>query len=106
MAMTLTVSSALADPSQLPVARVEPVTDTYFGETLTDRYRWMENDHDPDWIPFLETQNRHTRAVLDALPGRSALLKRIEHLSGDVAVSLCVGSISRRTWPSSWTNNL
>jgi len=86
VAMTLTVSSALADPSQLPVARVEPVTDTYFGETLTDRYRWMENDHDPDWIPFLETQNRHTRAVLDALPGRSALLKRIEHLSGDVAL--------------------
>lgn len=31
-----------------PVARIEIVRDTYFGETLADPYRWMENDKDPD----------------------------------------------------------
>ena len=36
-----------------PVARVEVVRDTYFGETLSDPYRWMENDKDPEWLPFL-----------------------------------------------------
>jgi prolyl oligopeptidase len=66
-----------------PVARIDVVHDTYFGETLSDPYRWMENSKDPEWLPFLKGQNDRTRAVLDALPGRAALLKRIEQLSGD-----------------------
>src|SRR5438045_342379 len=33
-----------------PVARMEVVHDTYFGETLDDPYRWMENDKDPEWL--------------------------------------------------------
>jgi prolyl oligopeptidase len=66
-----------------PVARVEVVTDTYFGETLKDPYRWMENAADPDWLPYLKGQNEHTRAILDALPMRATLLKRIQQLSGD-----------------------
>ena len=66
-----------------PVARIEVVHDTYFGETLSDPYRWMENSKDPDWLPYLKGQNDHTRAVIDALPGRAALLKRIGQLSGE-----------------------
>lgn len=66
-----------------PVARVEPVTDTHFGEAVTDRYRWMENDKDPDWRPFLEQQNAHARGVLNTLPRRAALHRRIAQLSGD-----------------------
>src|SRR5215470_241882 len=69
-----------------PVARVAPVTDTHFGEAVTDPYRWMENDKDPDWLPFLKGQNDHARAVLDALPGRDALLNRIKELSGDITL--------------------
>jgi prolyl oligopeptidase len=70
-----------------PVARVDVVHDTYFGETLSDPYRWMENDKDPDWLPFLKGQNAHARAVLDALPNRAALLKRIQQLSGDTVAT-------------------
>jgi prolyl oligopeptidase len=69
-----------------PVARLDPVTDTYFGEQVVDRYRWMENDKDPAWLPYLKAQNDHTRAILDALPNREAMLKRIQQLSGDLAV--------------------
>jgi prolyl oligopeptidase len=68
-----------------PVARVAVVKDTYFGETLGDPYRWMENDKDPEWLPFLKGQNTHARAVLDRIPGRDRLLRRIEQLSGDAA---------------------
>src|SRR5246127_3445049 len=70
-----------------PVARVAVVKDTYFGETLGDPYRWMENDKDPEWLPFLKGQNAHARAVLDALPGRRRLLERIQQLSGDTAAT-------------------
>src|SRR6202162_1772891 len=47
----------------------------------------MENDKDPDWLPFLTGQNEHTRAVLNTTPGREQLLKRIEQRSGDAAAT-------------------
>jgi len=71
----------------LPVARVEVVKDTYFGETLSDPYRWMENSKDPDWLPFLKAENEHARAILDALPSRAGFLKRITQLTGETAVT-------------------
>lgn len=70
-----------------PVARVDVVRDTYFGETLSDPYRWMENDKDPEWLPFLKGQNDHARAILDALPTRAGLLERIQQLSGDAVAT-------------------
>src|ERR1022692_3097046 len=70
-----------------PVARIEIARDTYFGETLSDPYRWMENDKDAEWLPFLRGQNDHTRAVLDALPFRESLLKRIRQLSADTVLT-------------------
>jgi prolyl oligopeptidase len=70
-----------------PVARVAIVKDTYFGETLSDPYRWMENDQDPEWLPFLKGQNAHARALLDRIPGRERLLKRITQLSADTAIT-------------------
>src|SRR5213076_2042283 len=59
------VASASVRIPPAPVARVDIVKDTYFGETLSDPYRWMENDKDREWLPFLKGQNEHTRAVLD-----------------------------------------
>ena len=70
-----------------PVARIDIVRDTYFGETLSDPYRWMENDKDRDWLPFLQGQNRHARAILDRLPDRAALLARIQRVSGDTVLT-------------------
>ena len=66
---------------------MEIVRDTYFGETLSDPYRWMENDKDTEWLPFLRGQNDHTRAVLDALPFRESLLQRIRQLSADTVLT-------------------
>jgi prolyl oligopeptidase len=83
------VSAAGAIPPA-PVARVAVVKDTYFGETLSDPYRWMENDKDAEWLPFLKGQNAHARAVLEAIPGRAGLLKRIQQLSGNTALTRAV----------------
>ena len=77
----------LSDAPAAPVARVEPVSDTYFGETITDNYRWMENPKDPDWLPFLEGQNKHTRGIIDAIPGRDKLLSRIKEVTGDIVAT-------------------
>ncbi len=85
--LALAVAAAPSAVPPAPVARIAVVSDSYFGETLRDPYRWMENDQEPDWLPFLEAQDAHTRAVLDAIPGRAALLTRIERLSGDAALT-------------------
>jgi prolyl oligopeptidase len=83
-----TVAAASADViPPAPVARIAVVSDVYFGETLRDPYRWMENDKDPDWLPFLKGQNLHARAVLGRIPGRERLLERIQQLSGDAALT-------------------
>jgi len=97
-------STALAQTAQTPaipaapVARVEPVTDTYFGERVVDRYRWMESGEDPDWLPFMKGQGAHARAALAALPGREALLARIQALSGDIAVPAQLAMAGGRTF--------
>src|ERR1700722_3080291 len=87
-AVAATTGSPTIPPA--PIARIEPVEDTYFGETLIDPYRWMENDKDHDWLPFLKGQNDHTRAVLDRIPGRAALAQRIQQLSGDSVTTRAV----------------
>lgn len=68
------------------VARVEPVTETYFGTAVTDPYRWMENPEDKDWEPFMKSQAGHARQVLDGIPGRAALAKRVGGLAGDLEI--------------------
>ncbi len=75
-----------------PRARVAVVHDTYFGETLSDPYRWMENDKDPDWLLYLKAENDRTRVVLDQLSTRAGLLKRIQQLSGD---TVATGKVQR-----------
>jgi len=77
------LSAATRTLTKPPAARADVVHDTYFGETVDDPYRWMENDKDPGWLQFLKAEKDYTRAVLDKLPGRDALLKRIQQLSGD-----------------------
>lgn len=64
-----------------PAARIEPVSETHWGEVIVDPYRWMENPEDPDWLPFMRGQAAYARGVLDAAPGRAALARRIATLS-------------------------
>ena len=66
-----------------PVARVEVVQDTYFGTTIEDPYRWLEEWQSPEARAWLDAQGAHARTYLDALPQRGALLDRIAGL-GDV----------------------
>lgn len=70
-----------------PVARVEPVTETFFGQSVTDPYRWMETPTDPDWEPFMRGNAAHARATFDAIPGRTAQLERIAALTGSNATA-------------------
>src|SRR6202011_5187738 len=64
-----TAAAAALPPA--PSAQRVPVTDTYFGTSVVDPYRWMETGG-PDFQAFLKAHNDRTRAVLDSIPGRAA----------------------------------
>src|ERR1700740_658305 len=63
-----------------PVAPVRPVTDNYFGTTVTDNYRWMEDLKSPEGQKWMKGQAAYTKDYLNKLPERDALVKRIEAL--------------------------
>ncbi|HET9405855.1 MAG TPA: prolyl oligopeptidase family serine peptidase [Candidatus Sulfotelmatobacter sp.] len=63
-------------PAKPPVAPVHPVTDDYYSTKIVDNYRYMENLKDPEVQQWMREQAGYTRAALDSLPGRSALLTR------------------------------
>lgn len=65
----------------VPATPKRPVTDTYCGISVTDDYRWLEKGDDPEVRQWSERQNEQTRAVLDKLPNREELTKRLEQLN-------------------------
>jgi prolyl oligopeptidase len=73
-----------------PVAPVHEVSDTYFGITVVDPYRWMEDSTNPQFEQWLKEQNNYARTVLDNIPGRAELLSRIASLNdaGEIVRSL------------------
>jgi prolyl oligopeptidase len=83
LACTTIAGAALPPP---PDAKRIPVTDTYFGTTVIDPYRWME-DKGPDLLAYLKSDNDRTRAILDSIPGRAPLAARLQALSETSNVS-------------------
>jgi prolyl oligopeptidase len=65
----------------LPHARIETVYDTYFGTTIADPYRWLEDWQSDEAMAWLKAHAAHARAYLDALPHRAELMARITELS-------------------------
>jgi prolyl oligopeptidase PreP (S9A serine peptidase family) len=65
----------------LPSARIETVYDTYFGTTIADPYRWLEDWRSDEAMAWLNAHAAHARSYLDALPHRTELMARISELS-------------------------
>jgi prolyl oligopeptidase len=73
------LAAAAVPPAPAPPA-TRPVTEMHFGVTVSDPYRYFENPKDPGLAAYFKAQSTYTRTVLDALPGRAALAKRIAEL--------------------------
>lgn len=77
-------AAVAAEPAAVP----RPVTETYFGTTVTDYYRHLEDVKNPEVEQFMRSESAASRKALDAIPGRAALLSRIDELSqAGVAIS-------------------
>lgn len=68
-----------------PPARVDAVTDTYFGKSVTDPYRWMETPSD-ELTGWVKGENAYTQKVLARIPGRDGLRKHLNEISGGLTL--------------------
>ncbi|MBX3467688.1 MAG: S9 family peptidase [Planctomycetes bacterium] len=82
--MLLLTTPGLALAGGPPPTPKEPVNETLHGQPIVDPYRWLEGDDKGDVTPrvaaWTDAQNAHTRAVLDALPGRAKVEARLREL--------------------------
>ena len=67
-----------ADKTKVPKApetkKVE-VTETLHGVTITDPYRWLEDQDSPETRKWIDEQNTYTHSLIDTIPGRDELRK-------------------------------
>ncbi|CAN5510514.1 prolyl oligopeptidase family serine peptidase [soil metagenome] len=68
------------DLPPVPPTRIDDVVDTVHGIDVADPYRWLEDGDAPETREWVAAQNRRTRAVLDALPGRDGRRARLATL--------------------------
>jgi len=62
------------------LANAGGVIEKLHGVDVADPYRWLEDGDAPAAQAWVDEQNARTRAVLDALPGRAAIMRRLGEL--------------------------
>ena len=70
-----------------PVASRKPVEDVIHGHRIVDPYRWLEDATSAETHKWVAEESAYTRDLLDPLPGREQLRKRLDQL-------MSIGSLS------------
>jgi prolyl oligopeptidase len=78
--------SSVSAPSAPPKAERRPLEEILHGTKIIDNYRWLEDSSNADAQKWVAEEMAYTRAVLDPLPGREAIRKRLTEL-------LSIGSV-------------
>jgi prolyl oligopeptidase len=80
-------ASTSTTPIGPPVAEIDPIAEDFHGTRVIDNYRWLEDGTSPQTKKWVEEEMSYTRAILDPLPGREAIHKRLTEL-------LSIGSVT------------
>ncbi|MFO0855884.1 MAG: prolyl oligopeptidase family serine peptidase [Phycisphaerales bacterium] len=67
-------------PWTYPQARMESVTDTYYGVQVADPYRWLEDPDSTDSRAWIDAEVALTKSYLDGVPQREQIESRIREL--------------------------
>ena len=65
------------DKPTYPPTRTDDVVEKLHGVAVADPYRWLEDGSNAEVKEWVEKQNAFTTAVLDKVPGRAAIHKRL-----------------------------
>ncbi|MGV3524298.1 MAG: prolyl oligopeptidase family serine peptidase [Candidatus Sericytochromatia bacterium] len=76
LALTLNLPAVALD---YPATRQDQTVDDYFGTSVADPYRWLEDDNSPETQAWVTAQNKLTESYVRT-PQREAVLKRLTEL--------------------------
>ncbi len=77
-ACLVAIAAASGMQGDLPVTRRLEVREELHGVTISDPYRWLEDQNSPETRAWIKAQNAYTKAVLGELPVRERLARRLE----------------------------
>lgn len=63
-----------------PETKKDSTTDNYFGTTIADPYRWLENDTSAETKKWVEAQNKVTQNYLSQIPYREDFKNRLTEI--------------------------
>ena len=78
LAALLIISCTTMAQLTYPTTATGTTTDTYFGATVPDPYRWLENDKSDSTKAWVTAQNNVTNAYLNKIPYRAKFKTAIE----------------------------
>ena len=67
-------------PDAYPVTNKVEQTDDYFGTTVADPYRWLEDDNSAETADWVTAQNKVTFSYLEKIPFRNKIKQRLEQI--------------------------
>jgi prolyl oligopeptidase len=73
-------TSPTIKPMNYPKTTKTDVSDTYFGTTINDPYRWLEDDRSTETKAWVDAENNVTQGYLSTIPFKGAIKKRLETL--------------------------
>jgi prolyl oligopeptidase len=68
-------------PAMPPPTRKHDVIETFFGDTVHDPYRWLEDADAPAVKQWIAAQNAYTEKVMDGFTDAKAIAKRVGELA-------------------------
>lgn len=63
-----------------PDTKRDTTIDTYFGQQVSDPYRWLENDTATEVVSWVKAQNEVTQHYLNQIPFRESIKKRLTEI--------------------------
>lgn len=78
--MSLSLSFSAFSQMKYPETEKGNVTDTYFGTSVADPYRWLEDDLSEKTLKWVTAQNEATFGYLEKIPYRQSIKERIAKL--------------------------
>jgi prolyl oligopeptidase len=82
-AMTISLAAAQLDAQSslhYPIARKTDQSDNYFGTSVADPYRWLEDTDSPETRKWIEAENALTFEYLASIPERPSIKEQLTRL--------------------------